>query len=267
MQNFFRQNRNILIVALSVFIVSMTALMLFLNNGGQGGSELQTDVLQTGTVDTAAVETNYRNILEGGEDPFAVIKLDGHIVFTSANLESMTGFSADDLQGRLFFSLIDGNDLPTFFSAFGKVIETGKPETMIGPFGIVNIYGEYKTSMGSVYPVMEEGRVSKIGILIKDISEKLNSTDETDTEVVPAETDTPVIKKKPATTTIKKATSIKKTSEPAEPKETDPATTWKKPKTLRENDPSWITKGKLVMLPFNLLNLPLFPAHLLLAQM
>jgi PAS domain S-box-containing protein len=268
MHNFFRQNRNILVVALSVFIVSMTSLMFFLNSHESDSSEFKTDVMHAGTEASGDPETGYRNIFEGGEDPFAVIKLDGHIVFTSGNLETITGFSREDLQGRLFFSLIDSEDLPTFFSAFGKVIETGKAVTMIGPFGLVNRYGEYRTSMGSVYPVIEDGRVARIGIMVKDISEELDidgaAAVDSGQDKEKASDDAPVTTDVP-TTTHKKVTNEQKTVKPEDPKETDPATEWKTPKTLRESDPSWITTGKLVMVPLS--KFPLFPAHLLLARM
>jgi|GEM_PF-2410715 len=248
MQNFFRQNRNILVVALSVFIVSMTALMLFLNTPGKDGTELKTDVLQSDSGGTATTEANYRNLFESGEDPFAVIKLDGHIIFTSGNFSATTGFSVDELRGKLIFSLIDGNDLTTFFSAFGKVIETGKPVMMIGPFGLVNRYGEYKTSMASIYPVMEEGRVSKIGIMIKDISEKLDSTVSSDSgdnaDTVPGVVEAPA---KPATI-ITRPTVTKKIQKKTETVETEPPVIeLEKQEELKLTDPSWIVGRKLVM--------------------
>jgi len=259
MQNFFRQNRNILVVALSVFIVSMTALMFFLNNTGKDPAELKTDVLQTDSAATIDPEKQYQDLFQSGDDPFAVMKLDGHMTFVSSQFLASTGFTNDDLQGKLFFSLIDSQDLTTFFSAFGKVVETGKAVTMIGPFGLANKDGEYKTSMGSVLPVMEDGKVAKIGIIIKDISNEVQDSG----VAAPAVTNdvTPAV----TTSTVKKTTNIQKTVKPADPQGDSPATQWKKPKTLKTNDPSWITGGKLVMLlPFNL---PLFPAHLLLAQM
>ena len=163
MYNFFRHNKNILLVASSVFITSMTSLLLFLNTEGGGSQELKADVVGTGQVHSGEVETKYRELFHNQDDPVVVLGLDGNITFASWNFESETGFANDKLTSSPLFGYLHPDDLPTFFAAFGKVVATGKPVMMIGPFRVRDSKGEYHFNMGSVYPVIEEGKVKSIG--------------------------------------------------------------------------------------------------------
>jgi len=274
MQNFFRQNRNILVVALSIFIVSMTALLFFLNSTERDSGALQTNILQheSGEPVDVDLEKSYQDLFQCGDEPFVVMKLDGHITFANSKFLASTGFVNDDLRGKLFFSLIDSRDLTAFFSAFGKVVETGKAVTMVGPFRLADKAGDYKTSMGSVIPVIEKGKVARVGIVIKDISNAVkDNQDNQDNQLDAPEKGgiVPITEPTVKKATVKKPPNFKNASkEPDGQNNNEPDSTqtrWEKPNSLRDNDPSWIMGGKLVMLfPFNL---PLFPAHLLLAQM
>ena len=270
MYNFFRQNKNILFIAAGVFIVSMTALLLFLNTENRDPQNFKADVINAESAKSEEIETKYRSLMQNQEDPIVVINLDGKIDFISWNYASETGFGIEDLREKLFFSYLHPDDLPTFFSAFGKVIDSGKPVTMIGPYRLRDKNGEYHFNIGSVYPVIEDGKVSSIGITTRDISEHMDqyvkpqdtASDETEYQDESGTSDEPEYETDAAETQIKKASKPRQ-SEPAD-KNQEPVK-WQKPRNFRNNDPTWITGEKLVMmLPFKL---PLFPAHLLLAQL
>ncbi len=268
MYNFFRQNKHILLVAAGVFIVSMTALLLFLNTENKSNADLNTDVLSSDANNNDNSESHYRDLFQNQSDPIVVVGLDGHINFTSWNYEAVTGFTSQELKGQLFFSLINSEDLPAFFSAFGKVVETGKPQSAVGPFRIIDKDGNYHTSMGSVYPVIEQNKVTMIGIVAKDISSQLEQgqQDATPQDSAPGDPGTSGTYQQKSTIPLYRTIQQTKTIKPStQPQQTTPVTPWKKPKSLRENDPSWVAGDRLVMLfPFKL---PLFPAHLLLAQL
>jgi PAS domain S-box-containing protein len=271
MYNFFRQNKNILLVSLGVFIVSMTMLLVFLNSENKEASELKADVINSDPMQEQDKESKYRELFQNQEDMVLAMGLDGKITFASKNVEAASGFSEKDMEDTLLSGYMHPDDLPVFFAAFGKVIATGKPVTMIGPLRMRDLNGEYHYTMGSVYPVLEENKVAGIGITVKDISDHLDqylAPEQTEVQVeTPEPADVEEVDVQAPVKTyqpVKHKTYLKK-SEPVkdQPAATEPVK-WKKPKKIK-NDPNWITGERIVMmLPFRL---PLFPAHLLLAQL
>lgn len=179
MLSFIRQNRNVLLVGLGVFMASMTALMFLLNQSTQNHGELKTDVLasEKSVVSEQSEEKTYREILNNTEDPVVVMSLDGTIQFNSSDFEKITGDPTDITKGKLFFSLLKPEDMGVFMSAFGKAIQTGKPQMMIGPYHILNRSGDYSVNMGSVYPLSENEKITKIGLTTRDISDKINNAE------------------------------------------------------------------------------------------
>jgi PAS domain S-box-containing protein len=267
MYNFFRQNKNILLVSLGVFIVSMTLLLLFLNTENKDIHELKADVINSEPVlQEQDDEIKYRDLFQNHEDPVLVLGLDGKIGFASKNVESSTGFSEKDMEETLLSSYLHPDDLPVFFAAFGKAIATGKAVTMVGPFRVRDLNGEYHYNMGSVYPVLQEDKVAGVGLTMKDITDHLDqyirpAQEEIlteDAEQVDVEDQTAVSKGQQ----VKYMTNPKQ-SAPVQEQEVAEPVKWQKPKKIK-GDPNWITGEKIVMMfPFRL---PLFPAHLLLAQ-
>lgn len=264
MYNFFRQNKNILIVSLGVFIVSMTLLLIFLNTENKGTHELKADVINSEPVPMEDEETAYRELFQNHEDPVLMLGLDGKIDFASKDILPSTGFTEADMENTLLSSYIHPDDLPVFFAAFGKAIATGKAVTMIGPFRVRDMNGQYHYYMGSVYPVLQEDNVSGVGMTMKDITDHLDQyirpeeeeVGTEDEELLEDEQQAPVTKVK----TVKNKTNLENDDAPREIEE---PVKWQKPKKIK-SDPSWITGEKIVMMfPFRL---PLFPAHLLLAQ-
>jgi len=265
MYNFFRYNKNILLVASSVFMVSMTSLLLFLNTENGGSQEMKADVVGTGSVQSEEVETKYRTLFNNQEDPVVVLGLDGNISFASWNFESETGFANEKLTSSPLFSYLHPEDLPTFFAAFGKVVATGKPVTMIGPFRLRDSKGQYHFNMGSVYPVIEDGKVKSIGITTHDITDNLDQyikPEETIDAAAAEDAVEPVtetaaddalqtdVRSDPEGSapvrkinkTIRQKNSVEETD-----KEDGQKVKWEKPRKYH-NDPAWITGGKLVML-------------------
>lgn len=261
MYNFFRQNKHILFVSLAVFIVSMTMLMVFLNTENKEGSELTANVMNTGSETEKGEETKYRDLFQNQEDPVLVLGLDGKIGFASKDVEDATGYTETDMVKTLFSSYIHPDDLPVFFAAFGKAIATGKAETMIGPFRVRDMNGEYKYNMGSVYPVMEDNKVAGVGMTIKDITDHLDQYIQPQVEepvvaepviepeaVVQPEEEVPAVPVKKYQP-IKHKTYVKPSTTVKEQPAAEPAP-WKKPSKLK-SDPNWITGEKIVMwMPF-----------------
>jgi PAS domain S-box-containing protein len=203
MLQFLRSNKNILVVALGIFIVSMTSLMFFLNTQNQTevSHETKADVL-----DSVMVHSHYneekaiREELGNNDDAVVVIGIDGKINFASWDYEKITGLSPDDLEEQLFFSYVHPEDLAIIFGAFGKVIESGKATTMVGPYRVLTNEGEYKVNMASLYPLKENEKVNRIAITVKEISQEMLEHPEQPAKVLPVKIKNPTT---PTTKTVK----------------------------------------------------------------
>ncbi len=186
MFSYWQHNKNVILAAVALFMVSLTGLLFFLS-GDTGGHGLQAGHgdLKANVVDAGsghgenADEKIYREAL--GEAlketaSFTVVKPDGHVEFLNADYEKMTGYHLKDIKDQLFFSFIHPEDLPKIMSAFGKVIAEDKPVLIVGPYRMRNANGEYHFHIASLYPM----KSTAIGFVVRDItSEVTPQTQET----------------------------------------------------------------------------------------
>jgi PAS domain S-box-containing protein len=186
MLNYLKQNKNIFMAATGIFIVSMSVLMIFLNSEPQSKEDLKADVVNSGTVtETLDQEKSYRQIIQNQEDPMIVMGVDGLINYNSWDLEATTGYKPNDLKGQLFFNYINPDELATFLGAFAKVIESEEPVTMVGPYRFKDANGEYHYHMGAIYPIIENGKIVKLAITTRDITQEMQKAKDQEQPVQP----------------------------------------------------------------------------------
>lgn len=212
--------------------------MFFLNTQTkvEVSHETKADVM-----DSVMVHSHYneekaiREELGNNEDAVIVIGIDGKINFTSWDYEKITGLSPDDLEEQLFFSYVHPEDLAIIFGAFGKVIESGKASTMVGPYRVLTNDGDYKVNMASLYPLKENEKVARIAITVKEISQEMLEHPEQPAKILPQKI------KNPTTTTKTVKHSTVEKSEPTEPAtEITP-----KPEPIHDiQNHEWIIKAK-----------------------
>lgn len=175
MFKFLKQNKNILMVAFGLFIVSMSTLLFFLKEDPHTG-KLNED-LKTSVVESVSMKSHqedekiYRDITKNSDDGIIVIKINGMVDFVSWNLEEIAGYREDDIKGTLFFKMISPQDLSTFLEAFGKVIDKEAPLSLVGPYRIQNSNGEFHYYIGSMHPISWNGKIAKIALTLRDINE------------------------------------------------------------------------------------------------
>ena len=161
-------------VAVGLFIVSMSILLLIFNQDPNAGQELKTNIVDSISLKShQEEEKSYREIVHSQEDPVVVIGINGLVDFISWDFEAATGYKKEDLKGQLFFSLVHTDDLATFLSGFGKVIESETPLNTFGPYRIKDAGGEYHFNIGSIYPISGHGKVLKVAITTRDITVQL----------------------------------------------------------------------------------------------
>ena len=177
MLKLLRQNQNIILTSIGLFLVSLTALLFLINNGLQvNHQELKTDVISYGKKESNLEEVKYRELVKNEDDPLFVLNLDGTIDFTSQDFLAASGYSPNKLSGRLFFSLIRSKDQVDFLSAISKAYLSEEPISMVGPFNIIKDDGSVSIYMGSLFPVKEDGKIKKIILTIKDITSNVEDS-------------------------------------------------------------------------------------------
>lgn len=251
MLKYLKQNKNIFIVALGLFIASMSTLLFILSGEKDSVNELKTNVVDSITLKShQEEERNYRELIDNHDDPIIVLSLDGTIEFASWDFEANSGYRQKELKEELFFSILHPEDLGTFMTAFGKVLETENSITMIGPYRLRDGNGEYHVHMGSVHPLKEHDKVVKIGVTTRDISYEIEKNEDQDETAQPSV----IIKKK-----SKNKPVIQPKTLPSPPDEFEPANDpdvinplvapnhSKKLSPLKKDEPDWIKSNRLVM--------------------
>lgn len=181
MLQYIKQNKQVIMVAVTLFVLSMSTTLFFFGANGEDSSEhLKTDVLDHGAVtesiDVKSLqeqEKSYRSVMNNQEDPVFVMNVDGTIKFASWDVESALQYKPKELDNQIFFLLINPEDLSPFLNAFGKVIQNKKPVSTVGPYRLRDVNGEYHLHVGSMTPVITHGEVEEIVITSKDISNQV----------------------------------------------------------------------------------------------
>ncbi len=177
MNNFLKHNRNILIIAIAIFMGSLSMLLFFMNEDSPHENDVKTDVIDSVSLkNSQEEEKKYREMVENEEDTLMVVGLDGKIDLVSWDFEGTAGYKEIDLKNRLFFDLLHPEDIGIFLSAFGTVIESEKPLTMVGPYRLRDSNGQYHFHMGSLYPYKKGPKIVKVIITTRDISETLENS-------------------------------------------------------------------------------------------
>lgn len=183
MLKYVQQNKQVIVVAVALFIVSMSALLFFLGSN----TDFQAHDLKTNVIESADhkpvqnEETHYRQLLKNNEDPFVVMKVNGSIDFISSNFESTLGYSEKEAQTQVFFNLLNPDDLSVFLGGFGKVLQSEQGVTIVGPYRIRNQKGDYHLHIGSAVPIVVKGKIEEIVLSTKDISAQVPEENDKET--------------------------------------------------------------------------------------
>lgn len=171
MLKIIKQNQNIIFVSLGLFLVSMTTLMFLINGASEGShGELKTEVVSPEGDGPVKAEA-YREVIGNEEDAFIVLRADGTIKYASPEFLEATGFKKSEIADKIFYSLINPNDLPVFLSSFGKALTSKGSSALIGPYRIRDAKDEYSINLGMLYQLKNESRGADIVLTYKNVSE------------------------------------------------------------------------------------------------
>ena len=168
MLEYIKQNKHVIIVAITIFVLSTSSVLFFFGSN----QDLKTDLLE-GTKITEGInlkslqekEQKYRKLLNNQEDTIFAVNVDGAITFASWDVENNLGYKQSELTEKNLYSLIDSEDLSGFMVGFGQAIKNKKPVVNVGPYRLLDASGNYHKNIGYLFPNAEE-----ILIASKDIS-------------------------------------------------------------------------------------------------
>lgn len=181
MYNFWKNNKNVILIAVAMFVVSITVLLFLLTEEHTQTNNLTANVMQSAkTAGHEKSEQEYRNKFASNNEPFIVLGLDGKIDFASWDYREFSGYSDEELTDQMIFTLVDPADLPMLVASFGEVVATQDAKSMVGPYKIKNKDGEYRTHIASLYPILEDDKVVGVIFNPKDITDAISPVEEID---------------------------------------------------------------------------------------
>jgi hypothetical protein len=168
----FSQSKKILVASISVFVVSLSMLLFFLEGNGSELGFGQTDALSSSSHSESSEQVEAiipDNIIE---KPALWLQINdlGLIVDSSENLCELLHISSEELRGLLVYDLINAKDLPLFASASSKLMQSGEKMKGIGPFRILAGDTELIFMLNASPNLDEKGAVLDIIFELKDIT-------------------------------------------------------------------------------------------------
>lgn len=176
MFKYITQNKNIIMVAVALFIVSMSTLMFFIGNNNElkHSSDFKADIIDVMKMKSPEEqEKKYRELAHNEKDSIVVLNLENSVEFMSADLESSLGYTQDEIAHQPFYKLIHPEDLAIYLGGFGQVLKTQQTVNVVGPYRMRNKNSDYQMHIATAVPSLEENKVTHIILVIRDISESM----------------------------------------------------------------------------------------------
>lgn len=177
----FSQNLKILVAALSVFVISLSVILFFLESHDTTLEEVQTNVLShSGAEEEEGAENPleqvYREKIEDEdveELPFFVTDAGGKFVYLTEEFCELLERSCKKLAGKVLFEYVNAKDLPELVVADTRVINKKEPLKGAGPYRL-DAQEKEKVLIFNVYPILNNNKqISKMIFAVKDITDQV----------------------------------------------------------------------------------------------
>jgi len=182
MPSFISQNRKIAISALAIFVMSFSAMLMFLQGPGGDLNEAHTNVLgahggeTSGHVEEDTHESSggeYLKILEVEESlSFFVADPEGVMTFVSDEFCKQLGEDREGIDGESFFDHINSNDLPDFIVDYAKLLHEMDEMEGVGPYRML-MGGNEKIFIFNFLPIVVKDELTEVIIVPRDITEQV----------------------------------------------------------------------------------------------
>mgnify|MGYP000710311201 CR=1 FL=1 len=174
------QNKKILIAALTIFLMSFSIMLFFLD-----GYKLELDNTHTNVLESShhgdSHDNDHENLnhpveeLYDEEDIYFKTNTSGTLKFTSNNFCRLLKISCSEFEGQQYYDFINTTDLSDLISVHTKLVEEGKKIDAIGPYRMIQGNHEILVLLSAKPILDEEGNVEEIVYQIKDLTEQVES--------------------------------------------------------------------------------------------
>lgn len=158
------QSRKIALIAVGIFVVSISILFVFTQKSSFMSGDLKTQILGLGTNHGQTAETS---------DPSIVIQPDNKILYASPSFKEALGYKDEDLKNEDFFGLIHSDDTGEVAKFITKIVQDQNELKNLGPYRIKTADSQYKVYMASASVKISGSKVTQIVISMKDITKNI----------------------------------------------------------------------------------------------
>ena len=202
------QNNKIAVVAVAIFLVSFSAMVLFLGGDSTSPDFLKSDVLEAAKnggghgvyfssddhgeeiheedthesehapsghaeISNGDLENMYRIVMDDFDQPIFVLEPEGKVKFVSKNFVIDYGYEVEEMKPS-YFSYIYPSDLADFVTEYTSVIQSGTSLDGVGPYRFIEDGGAISVHLVDLMPVVDDqGKVIEVIGCVKDITEKV----------------------------------------------------------------------------------------------
>jgi len=118
-------------------------------------------------------EERFRGIVERNFDAIISLDMDGNVTYVSPSAERISGYQADEIVGKSFFSFLVASDLGKFTNVFSKSLKGEIVEGAVNT--LVRKDGQLIYIESNIIPVLKDGNVVGIQGIFRDITERKQS--------------------------------------------------------------------------------------------
>jgi len=175
------QNKKIAVMAITIFVLSFSVMLFFLDSRSYGLDGVQANVMHSSEGEDMDVEEVYRSYLGKSEDPFFIITSEGEFRYLSENFCKILSESCSNLKGKQFSDFVNSNDYADHLAVHTKLIQKGEKVDGIGPFRMSTGEEKEKLLLFAAEPVLDsEGSVAYIVYSVNDLTKKAQELNEND---------------------------------------------------------------------------------------
>ena len=181
------QNKKIVIAAISIFIVSFSVMVFFLERTGDQFDHGQTDVLHNDDNHTEQIEEQIENEigpkianpyiarLKDPGTPFFVTNAEGDFKHISTEFCMLIGADCESIKDASLFDYVNSKDLPDLAANHSKLIQNGQDTEGIGPYRMPQFKDgkEILVILNAYFEVDKDGKVYEIIFEVNDITKQV----------------------------------------------------------------------------------------------
>jgi len=182
------QNKSIFVAAISIFVVSLSVVLFFLDGQKENSSHGKTDVLSLNMHETEHSDEKedflspielYKKFLNDSSDPWFVTDSFGKFVYTSDEFCNFIQQDCEIFKDSLVFDYLNVKDLSNFMSINTQLLQNPDPILGFGPGRMLKGNGDEVMVIFQAYPILNnEDKVYSILYSVKNITKQVEELNE-----------------------------------------------------------------------------------------